>query len=138
MKRIRTLSISSGMLMLVAVLAAAIEPAKAPVDEFKNLKVLPHDINSKDLNRIMVDQFQEDLGVSCNFCHAENKDTHKPDYASDAKPEKEIARLMMRMTIGINEKYFELANPKIGDSTLVITCATCHHGQPHPGNSGEQ
>ncbi len=138
MMRIRIFAIPAGMLLLVATMVAAIEPGKTPGDEFKNLKVLPHDINSKDLNRIMVDQFQDDLGVSCNFCHAENKETHKPDYASDAKPEKEIARAMMRMTIGINEKYFELANPKIGDSTLVITCATCHHGQPHPGDRAEQ
>jgi hypothetical protein len=27
------------------------------------------------------------------------------DYASDAKPEKQIARRMMQMTIGINRKF---------------------------------
>jgi hypothetical protein len=86
----------------------------------------------------MVDEFQDDLGVSCNFCHAENKDTHRPDYASDEKPEKQIARAMMRMTIGINKKNFNLRHPMIGDSTLAITCGTCHHGNPHPDNTTTQ
>ncbi|HEY1871353.1 MAG TPA: c-type cytochrome, partial [Chitinophagaceae bacterium] len=71
----------------------------------------------------------------CGFCHAEEKDSHRPDYASDVKPEKQIAQLMMRMTLNINKKYFKLKHPIIGDSTLAITCATCHKGQPHPGDS---
>ena len=65
----------------------------------------------------MVDQFQDELGVSCNFCHSENKETHKPDYASDEKPEKQIARLMMQMTNGINRKYFKIRHAMTGDST---------------------
>jgi hypothetical protein len=117
---------------------AAIKPGNPPAGEYKNLKVLPKNISSKKLSEIMVDEFQDDLGVSCNFCHAENKDTHRPDYASDEKPEKQIARVMMRMTIGINKKNFNLRHPMIGDSTLAITCGTCHHGNPHPDNSGAQ
>jgi hypothetical protein len=126
------------LLILVAAGVGAIEPRKHPLNEFKNLQVLPPDISTKALNRIMVDEFQDDLGVTCNFCHAENKDTKKPDYASDEKPEKEIARAMMRMTLNINEKYFEVKNPMIGDSTLAISCTTCHHGQPHPENNFSQ
>jgi Photosynthetic reaction centre cytochrome C subunit len=123
---------------MVSISVAAIQPDKNKSGEFKNLKVLPQDISSKDLNKIMVDEFQDDLGISCNFCHAENKETHKPDYTSDAKPEKEIARAMMKMTIGINQQYFGIEHPMIGDSSLAITCATCHHGQPHPGTAGEE
>ncbi len=52
---------------------AAIEPAKKPESSFKNLKVLPKNISQKQLSAIMVDQFQDELGVSCNFCHSENK-----------------------------------------------------------------
>ena len=117
---------------------AAVEPANPPDTEFKNLKILPKNIPSKDLSRIMVDEFQDDLGVSCNFCHAENKNTHKPDYASDEKPEKQIARVMMRMTMGLNKKYFKLKHPVIGDKALVVTCATCHNGKPHPENTDVQ
>jgi len=116
--------------------AAAVKPAKLP--EYKNLRVLPKDISSKKLSEIMVDEFQDDLGVSCNFCHAENKETHKPDYASDEKPEKLIARAMMKMTIGINKKYFREKHPMIGDSTLVITCNNCHHGNPRPGKTNTE
>jgi Photosynthetic reaction centre cytochrome C subunit len=134
----RKLIIITGLSATVLVAVAAIKPGGPPDIKYKNLKVLPKNISSKKLSEIMVDEFQDDLGVSCNFCHAENKDTHKPDYASDEKPEKQIARAMMRMTIGINRKYFNLKHPMIGDSTLVITCNTCHHGSPHPENTASQ
>ncbi len=60
------------------------------------------------------------------------------DYASDAKPEKQIARRMMIMTVGINKKYFGLKHPLIGRSILAITCVTCHNGQPRPGDLEEK
>jgi hypothetical protein len=128
----------SALSAAVFVSVAAIKPKDPPKEEYKNLRVLPKNISKKELSRIMVDEFQDDLGISCNFCHAENKDTHKPDYASDEKPEKEITRYMMRMEIGVNRKYFKLGHPMIGDSALVITCATCHHGKPHPDNTDTQ
>src|SRR5580693_6947880 len=111
----RKLFVITGLSVTVLVGVAAIKPGGPPDTKFKNLKVLPKNIPSKDLSRIMVDEFQDDLGVSCNFCHAENKDTHKPDYASDEKPEKQIARAMMRMTMSLNKKYFKLKHPVIGD-----------------------
>jgi hypothetical protein len=134
----RKLVVIAGLSATVLVAVAAIKPGGPPETKYKNLKVLPKNISSKKLSEIMVDEFQDDLGVSCNFCHAENKDTHKPDYASDEKPEKLIARAMMRMTIGINKKYIKLRHPMIGDSTLAITCNTCHHGNPHPDNMDSQ
>src|SRR5512138_454135 len=84
------------------VVTAAIAATAPPQGEFTNLKVLPKNISSKTLSKIMVDDFEDGLGVSCGFCHVEQKDSHRLDYASDEKPEKQIARLMMRMTIGIN------------------------------------
>jgi Photosynthetic reaction centre cytochrome C subunit len=134
----RKFFVITGLSATVLVAVAAIKPGGPPDAKYKNLKVLPKNISSKKLSEIMVDEFQDDLGVSCNFCHAENKDTHKPDYASDEKPEKQIARAMMQMTIGINKKYFNLKHPMIGDSTLAITCNTCHHGNPHPDNTDTQ
>jgi hypothetical protein len=138
MKSARKLAVITGFSLTIAAAVAATKPAKPPGDHFKNLRVLPKNISSKELSKIMVDEFQDDLGVSCNFCHAENKETHRPDYASDEKPEKEIARAMMRMTIGINKKYLKLRHPMIGDSALAVTCATCHHGIPHPDNTVTQ
>lgn len=121
---------------VVSVSVAATAPG-VPKDEFKNLQVLPKNISSKALQEIMVDEFQDALGVSCNFCHAEEKDSHHLDYASDAKPEKEIARSMMRMTMKINRENFELKDAMIGDSVLAVSCATCHHGLPHPDNTAQ-
>lgn len=129
----RKFIVITGLSAMAVIGVAAIGPGKPADGPFKNLQVLPADITSKQLSEIMVDKFQDELGVTCGFCHAENKDTHKPDYASDEKPEKEIARAMMRMTININEQYFELKHPLIGDSVLAVTCGTCHNGQPHPG-----
>ena len=134
----RKLFVITGLSVTVMAAVAAIKPGDPPVEKFKNLKVLPKNISSKALSKIMVDEFQDDLGISCNFCHAENKNTHRPDYASDEKPEKQIARYMMRLTIGVNRKYFKLRHPMIGDSTLVITCVTCHHGSPRPENASTQ
>ncbi len=80
----------------------------------------------------MIDEFEDGLGVNCGFCHAEEKGSHKLDYASDEKPEKEIARKMMKMTNGLNRKYFQLKHASVGDSVLVVSCSTCHRGQPRP------
>jgi Photosynthetic reaction centre cytochrome C subunit len=99
---------------------------------YVNLKVLPKDISSKDLQGIMTDDFEDGLGVSCGFCHASAKGGHGLDFASDAKPEKEIARGMMRMVLRLNKKYFKVRHPLLGSEGLVVTCATCHKGKAFP------
>src|SRR5580704_16033879 len=104
------------------------DPAK---NNYTNLQVLPKDITPTALQRIMVEEFQDGLGVGCNFCHAQEKGSLHLDYASDAKPEKEIARAMMRMTMDINKKYFAVDQPVIGDSLMMISCNNCHHGTAH-------
>jgi photosynthetic reaction center cytochrome c subunit len=106
--------------------------AKTGKRSFENLKVLPKDISSKDLQGIMADDFEDGLGVSCGFCHAPAAGGHGLDFVSDARPEKEIARRMMRMTLDLNRKYFNARKPRIGSDVLTITCATCHKGQPFP------
>lgn len=99
---------------------------------FENLKVLPKDISSKNLQGIMADDFEDGLGVSCGFCHAPTAGGHGLDFVSDAKPEKEIARRMIRMTLDLNKEYFKVHKPRIGSNALTITCATCHKGEPFP------
>ena len=126
------------IICLIAVLflcSAAIDPPKGA---YRNLKVLPKDISSKAMSKLMVDEISDALGVSCGFCHAEKEGSHQLDYASDAKPEKEMARTMMRMTMRINKQYFNLKHPHLEDATLTITCNTCHNGQPHPDNVSEK
>ena len=99
---------------------------------YTNLKVLPKDISSKDLQGIMTDDLEDGLGVSCGFCHAAAPGGHGLDFVSDAKPEKEVARRMMKMTLELNKKFFHVKTPRIGGNTLTITCATCHKGEPFP------
>ena len=119
------------LVVVITISVAAMEPVK-PKNDFTNLKVLPKDISSKALQKIMVDEFEDGLGVSCNNCHALEKGSLHLDYASDEKPEKEIARSMMRMTMDINKKYFGVEQPLIGDSLMTISCSSCHHGAPYP------
>jgi cytochrome c553 len=128
------LTLGAAVAIAVSTMSAKIPEteAKAAKGEYVNLKVLPKNISSKDLQGIMTDDFEDGLGVSCGFCHAANKDGRGLDFVSDAKPEKEIARSMMRMTLGINKKFFKVKHPLIGSSSLTITCATCHKGQPFP------
>lgn len=129
--------VTSVLAIIVAFFSIAGSPA-GPERQYKNLKVLPRNISSKTLQSIMIDDFEDGLGVACAFCHAEEKGSHKLDYASDAKPEKEIARTMMRMTMKINQKYFGVHRPMIGESSLIISCNTCHQGRPRPEIAGAE
>lgn len=126
----KKLLIIAGLVITVMISLAAITPQQN--EPFKNLQVLPKNISSKDLSRIMVDEFAGGVGMSCNSCHAKENNSEKLNYASDAKPEKQIARAMMRMTLKINKKYFGIEKPLIGAPVLAVSCATCHRGQPRP------
>ena len=110
---------------------SAFMPQKSDEKKAKNLKVLPKDISHEDLDKIM-DNFKMALGVKCGYCHAPMADNQrKLDFASDAKPEKETARDMMRMTAKINKKYFH--NAMENDKTVSkIACVTCHNGKTEP------
>jgi hypothetical protein len=98
----------------------------------RNLKVLDKDISHDDLDKVM-DGFKAALGVKCNFCHAPSKDDSKKlDMSLDDKYEKGVAREMMEMTNRINKKFFEGKLDDHGQPLQLVTCATCHHGRPHP------
>ncbi|MEP7278919.1 MAG: c-type cytochrome [Bacteroidota bacterium] len=133
----RKFMVMAGLAAVVTTAVAFTAPAP-PENGFKNLKILPKDISQQQLEKIM-HGFNSALGVKCNFCHAPSKDSavRHPDFASDEKPEKRIARKMMKMTVKINKKFFEAKHPAIGDSSLVISCITCHHGNPHPDEASE-
>jgi len=127
--RYKTIVTLSSVLITVIVLSGFMpqEQKKA-----SNLKVLPKDISHEDLDKVM-DGFKVALGVKCNFCHAASKDDPKHlDFASDGKPEKEIARSMMKMTYRINKKYFHVKDVYETKAVLAVNCVTCHHGQAHP------
>lgn len=108
---------------------AAIIPNKETPSEFKNLKVLPKNISAAALDRIM-DDFNDGLGVSCDYCHAKSNKADELNFASDIKPEKNAARKMMLMTYDINIKNFGGTKNRIQPQT--IKCITCHRQKPYP------
>jgi len=115
---------------------SAVRPQDDPKPPKHNFKVLPKDISHDDLEKIM-DEWKAALGVKCGFCHAPSADSlsHRLDFASDAKPEKNIARHMYRMTGKINKKYFSFNKDDKGNTIPAISCMTCHRGNPHPGET---
>lgn len=122
----------SAMVVFAATASMQTEPEK---HEWKNLKVLPKNITEKELDKVM-DNWGDALGVRCGFCHARNEETKKMDFASDAKPEKEMTRQMMAMTAKINKKYFKGdKDDKVKDKhdmIAAVTCYTCHNGKGQP------
>ena len=126
-KLLVTICLTATVVFAATASMQTVEPEK---HEWKNLKVLPKNISEKDLDKVM-DDWRDALGVRCGFCHARNEETKKTDFASDAKPEKEEAREMMRMTAKINKKYFK-GDKDSKDMTAAITCYVCHHGNAHP------
>jgi hypothetical protein len=131
-----TVLLSLTVVILIGV-AAMVPPKEVKYghpQKFINLQVLPKDISDTLLYQIMKKDFDVALGVKCNFCHAPNKDSTDLDFSSDAKDEKNIARGMMRMEIGINENYFKIKPAMVGDVALAVTCITCHNGKAFPDN----
>lgn len=103
-----------------------------PLPKPTNLKVLPKNIPPKELMNIM-HGFAGSLGVHCTFCHVRNEQTRKMNFASDEKPEKASARVMMRMTREMNEKYIaRIHDPEAKPDEKHVTCGTCHRGHARP------
>ena len=76
------------------------------------------------------------LGVRCQFCHVgeEGLPLEKFDFVADAKPEKQTARMMIRMVGEINGQITK-AMPDAPAKGYQVTCFTCHRGAQHPQHS---
>jgi hypothetical protein len=110
------------------------KPVKETQGRWKNLKVLPQNISEDSLHFVMK-TFNTSLGVHCDYCHAAKADDPKKlDFASDTNYPKNVARQMLEMTNGINEKYFQEngGKPNAKQETAVY-CYTCHRGNTDPG-----
>ena len=101
-------------------LAAAVDGGPSATASYKNVKVLT-DVSAAEFMRI---QYAITAWVSpkqgCAFCHVGT------DYASDAKPTKAAARVMLQMTRHLNTDWSSHVAPS------GMTCYTCHRGQPVP------
>jgi Photosynthetic reaction centre cytochrome C subunit len=119
---------------------SGIAATRMPVNKARNLKVLPADISDNMLDSIM-NAYNKSLGVGCDFCHSNAKPspflgakTDGLDYASDDKHMKEEARKMMRLTIQLNKDYFYYDSLQRPEYLKVVTCYTCHRGDPFPAD----
>jgi len=136
MNHVRKIAAAFICVAFIVIGISATRPPEPPKP--KNLKILPKNISHEDLEKVM-DGFKAALGVRCDFCHAAVKDSsvHRLDFASDEKPEKNIAREMMKMTTKINKKFFSYNKNEQGERADIIECMTCHRGNPHPVEKGK-
>lgn len=110
-------------------------PAPAPT----NLKILPKTLTGDQVMEIM-HKWAGQLGVECNTCHTVDPNKKMPNgrpalnFADDSKPEKETARLMVKMTGEINENYTSMVKSTHSkdESAKVVSCGTCHRGHFDP------
>ncbi len=142
--RLRTISLTAALCVSAPALLLAQPPAGGPPPGGpggpggqrapfapKNLKVLSPDTNIIQTMR----GFEQALGVQCGFCHAQDPETHRNDFASDANPMKDTARGMIRMAQDINTKYLaQLSVPgkPAGEAPATVSCGTCHRGEKQP------
>ncbi|HXI25394.1 MAG TPA: photosynthetic reaction center cytochrome c subunit family protein [Pyrinomonadaceae bacterium] len=100
---------------------AAQEQTIAQEGREKNVKLLG-DLPVSQFIPVM-NYFAVSMGRRCNFCHVNNNGQW--DYASDAKPEKNNARAMIKLVLDTNKT---LSGLKLDP----IACYTCHRGRNNP------
>ena len=103
----------------------------APQPPPTNLQVLPKDWTRPQVVAVM-QQFNQALGVTCNHCHVFNgPGDPMNDFAGDVKPQKNMARAMMRMTTSLQPMVQQAVN-KTAESATRVSCAMCHRGAVTP------
>jgi photosynthetic reaction center cytochrome c subunit len=101
-------------------LPPAAEGGPAATEVYKNVQVLT-DVSAAEFMRMQEAMTQwVSPQQGCGFCHAGT------DWASDAKPAKQAARVMLRMTRHLNTEWSSHT------AAAGVTCYTCHRGQPVP------
>jgi hypothetical protein len=99
-----------------------------PPPPMTNLQVLPKDMPRPEVIARM-QLFRQGLGVECAYCHIDEGRGGRTDYASDEKPPKITARVMMRLTDDVNAK---LASGLGKANPVSVGCITCHRGVSIP------
>ena len=98
----------------------------------QNLKVFPKDMPRRELLGMM-NRMSSALGVRCVHCHVIGA------FEKDDKPEKEIARGMLRMVNNLKQNADQFLP---GGRVEKVTCWTCHRGSakielpPPPAEQG--
>ena len=104
---------------------------RGPQPPPKNLQVLPKDLTRRQVTDIMRG-FARGLGVRCPYCHVgeEGADLSTFDFASDEKPTKATARVMLKMLAKVNDDLSMVGQKPMGEPR--VTCYTCHRGETKP------
>jgi len=98
---------------------------------FQNVTVLPRDIPQAQLIAVMR-AFESALGVTCEHCHVYfGQGNPMNNLASDDKPAKKTARLMMLAARDFNAKLISDSGKPVAQLTQV-QCGTCHRGSAIP------
>jgi hypothetical protein len=118
-------------LVLLGTLAA--KPPEKDKPKYKNLQVLSKNISDEDMDYVM-ETFNMGLGSNCLFCHPGkmNGTEYSFDYATDQLQNKRVARGMLRMTMKMNKKYFNIKMTGLMNTRGMVWCKTCHNGSPVP------
>jgi len=115
----------------LTVLAAASLIVDAQIPQtFKNLQVLPKDIARGELVGTMRG-IAGGLGVRCAHCHVGPDNLEGMDFASDDKPTKRAARVMIQMVRTMNADYVSKI-PEHEGGRMPVTCQTCHRTAQRP------
>ena len=97
------------------------QPAESVFTNIRTLRGIP----AGRIPRMMNLGFGRSLGVGCDHCH------DPADWASDAKPQKQIARQMLALTDTINRRLLP-AIANLQSAQPVVNCTTCHRGAVKP------
>ena len=122
------------MLVTLILAAAAAGSAQTPETPWKgeNLQFYPKDISRAQLTQRMR-EFSFALGVRCQYCHVGGNGVSFDGvvFASDDKPTKRTARLMLRMVEQLNTTTLAQL-PSRAEPRVVVECVTCHRGVALP------
>jgi photosynthetic reaction center cytochrome c subunit len=110
---------------LVTEMLKALGPnAKKPAGEvFRNVQLMK-DVPADRFLRIMDIGYRQSLGVSCDYCHVEDR------WEADEKRPKRAAREMILMVRMINDHLHKLQ--EINTEEASVNCTTCHRGYVKP------
>jgi len=128
---------AAGLVLALAAVGAQAPAAQPPdpledwkPDMLHHLEVLPKDITPDALITLMK-SWNASLNVDCVFCH--KGQVGKPwstyDFTDTSKKRHEVARLMVKATVSLNEQFQDLGE---ADEPTKVTCATCHRRSRHP------
>jgi hypothetical protein len=112
--------------MLALAMGAAASQVVTPTT---NLRVLPKESTATDIKSLM-ERYDAELGVSCDYCHVQDPKTQLINYAADDNPTKQTARVMIAMLNEINNKY--LAQLDDQKYAVLVSCGNCHRGRTDP------